>query len=66
MENLTHLLAQDQSIFIGYSTYQRLIEDLIRNQSQFKGNSNIDISLFDEDTIKDKVTNKVVKSFQEM
>ena len=59
MENLTHLLAQDQSIFIGYSTYQRLIEDLIRNQSQFKGDSNIDISLFDEETIKDKVTNKV-------
>ena len=65
MENLTHWLGQEQSIFIGYSTYQRLIEDLIRNQSQFQGVSNIDISAFDEDKIKSKVTNKIRECLEE-
>ena len=43
MENLTHLLDLNQSLFVEYSTYHRLIEDLILNQSQFKDESNIEI-----------------------
>lgn len=59
MENLTYHLDLEQSTIIGNQKYRKLIEDLILNQSQFRGDFNVDILDFDDNAIRNKVINKI-------
>lgn len=59
MENLTYLFDPDHSIFIEDPAYRILIEDFIRNQSQFYGDFNIDNPALGNNDIRDKVIDKI-------
>ena len=65
MENLTYYLDPDHSTLIENPKYQALIDDLIRNHSQIRGDFNVDDSDFDDNAIKNKVINKIRKCIVE-